>query len=55
MSRACAIQASFLEKVSLRGQLLASPQARAELSSYCRSSRKFGGCSNLDNPLVSDP
>lgn len=54
MSRVFAVQASFLGKVSLRGQPLATPQARATFSSYCRLSRKLGGHANRDKPLLSD-
>lgn len=51
LSRVYAVLASFLEKMSLRGQLLATPQTRATFSSHCRLSGKLGGRANLDKPL----
>lgn len=54
MQRQDEVQASFLEKVSPRGQLEATLQARATFSSQCKLSRKqVGGCANLDRPLWS--
>lgn len=56
MQRQDEVQVSFLEKVSPRGQLEATLQARETFSSQCKLSRKHvGGRANLDRPLVSVP
>lgn len=54
MQRQDEVQASFLEKVSPRGQLEASLQAGETFSSQCKLSRRHvGGCANIDRPLWS--